>query len=218
VEKKNLKDVLCIDLVRKDRKEEGFLTKQEIHNVFKTKDIDINTPNMSLLCDELLKDFERFSYVEMIFQLFGSEQMTKVVTDNRLKVDLGSFSNKNKGIDVSNLQLSAHLRDQIELKYAYVNSLVNKLNRGDFKLASLEVFRVLQDSGIKYGREDLEVLQTYLEAKKLPNTTNSINWQTLLIDFRIQKDSSVLLVDLCKHLESKQINLNTFTEKWSFNM
>ena len=218
MENKNLKDVLCIDLVRKDRKEEGFLTKQEIHNVFKTKDIDINTPNMSLLCDELLKDFERSSYVEMIFQLFGSEQMTKVVTDNRLKVDLGSFSNKNKGIDVSNLQLSAHLRDQIELKYAYVNSLVNKLNRGDFKLASLEVFRVLQDSGIKYGREDLEVLQTYLEAKKLPNTTNSINWQTLLIDFRIQKDSSVLLVDLCKHLESKQINLNTFTEKWSFNM
>ena len=84
-------------------------------------------------------------------------------------------------------------------------------------LASLEVFRVFKDAQIKYGKDDLDVLQTYLEAKKIPNTNNSINWNTLLHDFQISKDSSVLIIDLCKHLESKQINLNTFTEKRSFN-
>ena len=70
-------------------------------------------------------------------------------------------------------------------------------------LASLEVFRVFKDAQIKYGKDDLDVLQTYLEAKKIPNTNNSINWNTLLHDFQISKDSSVLIIDLCKHLESK---------------
>ena len=57
--------------------------------------------------------------------------MIKVVTENRLKVELGEYEKKKSRIDVSNLELTAHLRDQIELKYAYVNSLVGKMNRGE---------------------------------------------------------------------------------------
>ena len=54
-----------------------------------------------------------------------------MVTENRLKVELGEYEKKKSRIDVSNLELTAHLRDQIELKYAYVNSLVGKMNRGE---------------------------------------------------------------------------------------
>ena len=63
------------------------------------------------------------SYVEMIALLAGEQKMYQIVRDNH--IPFGEKQEEEKKIDMSLLQLSQSMLDQLELKYGALQMQVN---------------------------------------------------------------------------------------------
>ena len=124
LQRKGLIEPLCLSLVNADQDRKGFLDKRTIGQVVGYNGMKISNKQLVLLTQVLVMNQDQdHSYVEMIALLAGEQKMYQIVRDNH--IPFGEKQEEEKKIDMSLLQLSQSMLDQLELKYGALQMQVN---------------------------------------------------------------------------------------------
>lgn len=77
-----------------------------------------------------MNHMEEYNYLEMIALLGGEVMMYTIMRDNNINFGGMAVDDAPKKIDMSLLNMSERLKDQIELKYGQLSQKVTALTRG----------------------------------------------------------------------------------------
>lgn len=125
---------------------------------------------------------DNYSYLEMIALLCGEAVMHEVMRDNHLS--FGQSAELPKKIDMSLLEISESLKDQLELKLSLIQGYVSHLSRGSSQIRDQELFKIFKDAEIVPVMKDIDVLEEYLAFQR-NKENNTINFRVFLNNFKI---------------------------------
>ena len=77
-----------------------------------------------------MNHMEEYNYLEMIALLGGEVMMYTIMRDNNINFGGMAVDDAPKKIDMSLLNMSERLKDQLELKYGQLSQKVTALTRG----------------------------------------------------------------------------------------
>ena len=109
-----------------------------------------------------MNHMEEYNYLEMIALLGGEVMMYTIMRDNNIDFGGMAVDDAPKKIDMSLLNMSERLKDQIELKYGQLNQKVTALTRGTQQIRDQELFKLFKECEVVCDMNDIELLEQYL--------------------------------------------------------
>ena len=175
----------------------------------------LNNRQFGLLLSVItLNSTNEYCYLEMIALLFSEAFMWKIMQENGIEYGRKQVTTglaEHRQIDTSQIRISTELKDQFELKFAFLNAKVSSLTRGSSLIRDQELFAfVTRDAQIVLNQTDMISLEKYMNFYR-DKQNHTINFRVMMDHFEVRSEASVLLQDIQKTLIQQKVDFNDLT-------